>query len=485
MSVTKVLLIASICVMLANTQDFVARSFSDNMVLQQYPAVNKIYGWVNSTGLPQKITVLFATNTKLQTNSDKNGYWEIELPSFNGSFQRYGLEVSSSNGQYAEFGNIMFGNVYLCSGQSNMDFTLVKSFGYADAKKEAQSLQYVSFLKIPKKSMKKPTRYLPKITPDWTPATQSSPKFDDFSAVCWNFGVQVWKHTNIPVGLIQSSWGGTPIETWSSPEALRQCNSSKYNELVKGPKTPSNLWNAMIFPLLPVRVAGTLWYQGEGNTASVTSSELYACQQKSMIADWRKNFDSEFKFLFVQLGPWYKSGDNVPILRDSQLESLSIPGVAYGAAYDLGDPLSPYNVIHPRNKKEVGRRLFLAYKDLVSSEENNVAFQGPAVDRVEVNDGKVSLVFSNTLEAGLKKKIGKCPPNSLGTCSWFNLGTSSGDIVVKDFSIISNTSIALNVNQNIVNLTHVSYGWSSWPVPMLYDNKNDLPLVPFKLDVSQ
>ena len=163
------------------------------------------------------------------------------------------------------------------------------------------------------------------------------------------------------MGLISTNWGGTYIQPWSSPDALAQCVTTN-DYYPDNRNQPSLLWNAMIYPLLNMRVKGAVWYQGESNAKD---PEGYSCMFPAMINDWREKFKLRLPFFFVQLAAFPDGQGIFPAFRYSQTAALNLSDVGMAVAIDLGDPGSPYGAIHPRNKSEVGRRLALQAQRIV------------------------------------------------------------------------------------------------------------------------
>jgi len=245
----------------------------------------------------------------------------------------------------------------------------------------------------------------------------------------------------------------------------------------------------MIVPFLPMSIRGALWYQGEAN---VGDAPLYSCLFPAMISDWRSKFGSGFKFpfFFVMLAPWIATQpSSVPVadLRASQLSALSLPDVGYAAAIDLGDPTSPFDPIHPRNKQEVGARLLLAARNIAYG-ETRVVWQGPTFDSAtqSVTNGvaTISVTFKTYGKLGLYGKMATCPPQvPANTCANWEVQLSDGTWYAASDATSSTSSNVVVVTLKLPNIAltvkGVRYAYAIWPLITLY-SAEDLPAVPFE-----
>ena len=187
--------------------------------------------------------------------------------------QQYGVIVLT---------DIMFGNVWICGGQSNMAFTLSGVYNATDEIKKAANYSVIRLFTVTRNISDKPLQEFVDYSQHWVIASPDTVK--DFSAVCWFFGRDLHDKLKMPIGLISSNWGGTPIEAWSSAAALKYCPSDKSNpSKVSGPNSRSVLWNAMINPLINLTISGVIWYQGEANRDDPLQ---YNCTFPAMINDW-------------------------------------------------------------------------------------------------------------------------------------------------------------------------------------------------------
>lgn len=384
--------------------------FSDHMVLQRDTPLH-IWGW---SGPGEEVTVAFREQHATARSNDI-GQWSVYLApeSAGGPYQ---LTVRSTNTVVVS--DILVGDVWLASGQSNMEMPL-KGISTAPVKDSAESIRtaahpQIRLLRLTTKASAYP---LDDISANWTVCTPETAA--DFSAVAYFFGRAIQHQESVPVGLIDSTWGGTFIQAWisfdklSSDLALMPVFSS-YSEMMDeqsdvllataqekqaddaarragrpapvhpwhpGPDsfTPAVLYNGMIAPLTPYPIKGVIWYQGESNSL-LSQAGIYAQLFPALIADWRSKWhEGNFPFLFVQISTFdstpgvdLKSKDfDWGTLRDAQRRALSVANTGMAVSLDIGDPHN----IHPPNKETVGTRLALAARAVGYGE--NLEYSGP------------------------------------------------------------------------------------------------------------
>lgn len=354
--------------------------FGSHMVLQQNATV-QIRGW----GKPfEKITLTTGWNSDtLRTVADNQANWALALntPAAGGP---YSIRIEGYNTLVLD--DVLIGEVWLLSGQSNMEWTPRAGLkGGEDEVKNARNRQLRLFVV--------------------THRTASSPNYDidgrwmvcspeavmDFSAVGFFFGNRLQEQLQQPVGLVCSAWGGTPVEAWTPADSIltndrMRAGAEKLKPVPWGPVEPGRLYNAMIAPMMPLPLAGMLWYQGEGNTEN---PDTYEQSLKTMIRAWRAGFGSAFAFYFAQIAPLrgYPGESGVEI-RDAQRRVLSEPNTGMVVTADVGDTLD----IHPRNKVAVGNRLAdLALNRTYGKKE--FAASGPLFAGFKVEKQKVIVWF--------------------------------------------------------------------------------------------
>ena len=331
-------------------------TIGSNMVIQR-ESTFKLWGWAN----PDQQLLIKATWTSegmLSTTADKSGRWEIDIPT-GAAGGPYGIRITGGKDDLI-VDNIMLGDVWICSGQSNMEFT-INMFGgwgryYLKEKKELTDSKYqnIRLFTVKKDSSSK----LKEICAGkWQlPDTLT---VADFSATAWFFGLELYKKTNIPVGLVVTAWGGTTAEAWTPRKVIDNDPTVAFyksapNAAAQWPSKPSVLYNAMINPLLTMKIAGAIWYQGESN---VNDALHYRDLFTAMIRSWRKAWNSgDFPFYFVQIAPYSGYGTNSALLREAQLQALSLNKTGMAVTLDIAGDVSD---IHPVNKQDVGKRLAL------------------------------------------------------------------------------------------------------------------------------
>ena len=477
--------------------------FSDNMVLQEGAPVN-VWGWA-SPG--EKVKIELAGQVA-ELRPDNDGRWKATLGPVASSKP---LRMVITGHNRISLRNILVGEVWLCSGQSNMEWSLARSAHAAKAIAGADH-PAIRLFNVNRNAIGKPQD---NCQGKWSLCTPQTAK--GFSAVAYHFGAAIHKATGKPVGLIQSTWGGTPVEGWTSREALakvkvakamlerwdaqsesyaktRSTYALKLNvweaarqkaqkegrpaprkpraplDPSSRPNNPGSLFNGMIHPLIPFSIRGATWYQGESN---VSRAYQYRSLFPALIADWRARWGlGEFPFLFVQIAP-YRYGRNAPEmgaeLREAQLMTLrGVRNTGMAVTLDIGNPRD----IHPRNKQEVGRRLARwALRDTYGKAD--VEPSGPIYKSHLVEDGAVVLEFDH-VGGGLVSLDGQ--PLS-------HFAVAGEDRVfhpVDRADIVDGRAVRL-VIRRVKTPVAVRFGWSDAAVPNL-GNQAGLPASSFRTD---
>ena len=475
--------------------------FGSNMVLQRDKNV-PVWGWAAPN---EKITVKFNGQTK-ETVATESGKWQVTLDPMTagGPFK---LEVSGTNA--LAFDNVLVGEVWLCSGQSNMQMSVKSSL---DSEKEIAAAQYpeIRIIQIPNVMNNLPQDNVNAAWKICSPETVPG-----FSAAAYFFGREIYKSLKIPVGLINSSWGGTRIEPWTPPagfqsvpelkdisaqlnlknpssEAHRKLagEAIKKNEawlestkksvaadqLLSAPpvfppellpytnnQQPTVLYNAMINPLAPFALRGAIWYQGESNRGE---GMLYFNKMQALINGWRTVFNNNaLAFYFVQLAP-YNYGNNPQALAEiceAQVAALSIPNTGMAVTMDIGN----IKDIHPKNKQEVGRRLALQALNKTYGQKE-VVCDSPLFDNLKLEDGKAVITFKNAVE--LKTRDGKTP-------DWFEVAGEDG-VFKKADAVIAKNIITLSA-AGLEKPLAVRFSWDHIAEPNLV-NEAGLPAAAFR-----
>ena len=371
--------------------------FSDNMVLQQKSDA-PVWGTA-VVGATVRVTPSWDGLTR-ETVAGLDGKWRVVLqtPSAGGPYSLTLTETLPRKRKPATtltFSNILMGEVWFCSGQSNMQMPVGgdnpkwgQVFNYEREVADADSYPDIRLLDVERKTALTPQDDFTATANGWQVC--SSETIPSFSATAYFFGRTLYRELGVPIGLIHSSWGGTCIETWISPEALADIKSEKrgleilagqpqviaeHPEQAGNPNVPTLLYNAMVHPFLNFRIKGAIWYQGETNAGA---SYQYRDTMPLLIADWRARWGYDFPFHLVQLSAWLErqSDPNATSgwaeLREAQtMTHQTVPGVGMAVTIDIGDAED----IHPKNKQEVGRRL--ALQSLVHDYRRTMVCDGP------------------------------------------------------------------------------------------------------------
>ena len=365
--------------------------FSDNMVLQQNSTV-EIWGWAKP-GEETKLVASWNGDT-LSTVPDNQSHWEIALktPQAGGPFT---ITIQGNNRIVLK--NVLIGEVWLCSGQSNMEWSATSGIDNAQQEVAAANYPNIRFFRVDHRTALDPQIDL-KSSSGWSACTPET--MQNFSAVAYFFARRIYQQTGIPIGLINSSWGGTPAEAWT-PESIYQNNqklansAARLDEVPWGPIEPGRLYNAMIAPITRFDIAGAIWYQGESNTRN---ADTYRETFTALINSWRSQWGYEFPFYFVQIAPFsYGETRNGVRGRDEQRRTLKLKNTGMAVICDVGDTTD----IHPQNKQDVGLRL----ANLALKHHYQVLDQladPPLFSGFTTSNNKVTVSFMNA--AGLHAK---------------------------------------------------------------------------------
>ncbi len=360
--------------------------FSDNMVLQQQTDA-AIWGTATAN---KTVKVTTSWNKKsYSTKADSDGKWKVKVntPSAGGPFS-----ITISDGKTLKLNNVLIGEVWVCSGQSNMQMTMngyrnqpVLGSNEAIATSTNNSIRLISIER--EKSLETKDDF----SGEWLKCNPEN--VGDFSATAYYFGRMIQKALDVPVGLICSAWGGTRIEPWMSESGIKNFDwvnlPDKNMEGEFSPQTPTVLFNAMISPMVGFAIKGGLWYQGESNR---NEPKEYEKLMSGLVENWRAEWGiGDFSFYYCQIAPYNygTSGLNSAFLREAQLKaSTAIPNMGMACLMDVGEK----SCIHPANKEVAGERL--AYLALAKTYEmKGFEFSGPKLDKMEVEGSVVKLTF--------------------------------------------------------------------------------------------
>ena len=504
---------------------FVSKTLGSNMVLQRGDSPASLYG--HSVAPSALITVtlsdgqhseIFNVISSATPSSAGDYFWIVKMRPTEGSKKKYTITIVSSANEKSVLENIVFGDVYLCSGQSNMQFSVSAAFDAESLIAEANNYSFIRIFSVGQdNSILQETRLaddLISVERVWLEGSSDNingPHYMSyFSAVCWQFGKEIYEntlHKEIPVGLISSTWSGSMIEAWSPLSVLTNCEKHEdYIKIVEertyrkrrvtgqfGPNQPSILYNTMITPFRHMKLTAVVWYQGESNVVNVAA---YSCLQIEMIKAWRSAFQQKLFFIYTQLAAWNNGGgDGLSAFRlQQETIMLTLPKLAMASAADLGDPNSPFNPIHPRNKVEVGRRLAIAAAHLVYN--IHLPFRGPEIESVtsfrhKTRGYAVNITF-NTFSCGSGihiRPVQLCPASMRSI--YRGCGLTILEYSYKDsFSVnaeieINDCGMMVYPTQNVMDrpATQLYYGIGDIPLLKVY-NSWGIPLLPFKMLIS-
>jgi sialate O-acetylesterase len=492
--------------------------FSDNLVLQQGKPVT-IWGFAAAD---EDVTVRFAGQTQV-TRADLDGKWRISLDPMTANAQPQELSVSGKN--TVTLKNLLIGEVWVCSGQSNMQWTVSQS-GNAEQEIAGANAPQIRMFTVERATGMTPAT---DVKGSWKEANPAN--VGNFSAVAYFYGRHLHQVLKVPVGLINTSWGGTRVEAWTSRESLeeRPCaaqmlsdwdgirqswdptaEAAKFaasktawqaeakkisaenaklpadqkkkapqaprppDDPNKTPHHPAVLFNAMVAPLIPYSIQGAIWYQGESNQKRAFQ---YQELLPNMINDWRTRWNDPFSFYIVQLASF---GNGQPITKEAgipdtwaelqeaqYLTSITLPKVGLAVTNDIGEEKN----IHPKNKQEVGRRLALwaLAKDYGRAD---TVFSGPMFKNAMIEGSQVRIQFDHT-GGGLKTRDG-------GELKHFQIVGEDKKWVWAQAKIENNE--VLVSSPEVPNPVGVRYAWAAWPEGANLINAEGLPAGCFRTD---
>ena len=463
-----VLLTASLIVSTASVTNAEVRLPSiigSNMVLQRDRDV-PIWGWDDPGAT---VTVSIAGQTQSAT-ADGKGRWLVHLDkSPAGGPHTMTIEGTSK----LALEGVLFGEVWLCSGQSNMEWA-VNNSNNPEEERAAGNYPNIRHIKIPHRPADSPQDNVP--SNGWQPTTPQT--VGGFTAVGYFFGRHLHKELDVPIGLIGSNWGGTRIEPWTPPEGFQHIPALKNiaDNLDKFPsknakgainhQTSLALYNGMIHPLLPYSIRGAIWYQGESNNGE---GMLYHEKMKALIHGWRTVWNNpELPFYFVQLAPYRYGGDPERLagIWEAQAATLSVPHTGMAVTVDIGNVKD----IHPRNKQDVGKRLAL-WALAKTYGKSDTVYSGPLYRSMKVEGDAIRLSF-NHVGSGLISRDGQ-------PLSHFTIAGEDSKFVPATATIDGETIIVQA--DGVSSPKAVRFAWHQEAEPNL-SNKDGLPASPFRTD---
>lgn len=429
--------------------------FSDNMVMQRNSEVT-IWGWANSQ---EEVVISPSWNQEIyKMKANNQAMWEIVIPT-----PKEGGPYTISIKGYNEIvlKNILIGEVWICSGQSNMEMNASWGIENGDEAVKNASNPNIRLFLVPKLTATTPQNNL---SGSWANCTPDTMKY--FSAIGYFFGKRLNEELKgVPIGLISSNWGGTPAEIWTPEEVIQ--NDSILLESAKtrkeetyGPNQPGRAFNAMIAPITKLRIAGVLWYQGESNVGST----VYDKTLSALITSWRKLWKYDFPFYLVQIAP-YKYGEDHfsgTIIRDAQRKVLQeVPKTGMVLTSDI----STVEDIHPKDKKSVGIRLAnLALAD--TYKVNSAVVNGPLYKGIAIDKNKITVTFEYSEGLYFEDK----------KADLFEVA-GTDNVFYKAKAVIKNNTIILQ-SDKVKMPIKVRYAWKNTDQSNLF-NKANLPASSF------
>jgi len=428
----------------------------NHMVLQQKSEIN-LWGWCSPS---EKISVKCSWDTtRYLTKGTSGAKWSLKIktPEAGGPFT-----ITFNNKIVLE--DVMVGEVWLCGGQSNMEWSGDQKLKQSLEEAPNATNQKIRFFYVPKATADTPQE---DVRSSWKVC--SPEEMLHFSAIGYFFGKQLQQVLNVPVGLINSNWGGTPAEVWTPKEVIDQdpvlkAASVKLNPSDGWPISPGASFPAMIAPLTKFRIAGAIWYQGESNTQNYAS---YSYLMTKMIGAWREAWGVNFPFYYVQIAPFSYGYSNVcALLREQQTACLKIPKTGMVIVHDLVDDV---NNIHPVKKIEVANRLAnLALSDNYGIK--GIVSKYPMYKGMVIEKNRVRILFDN-VDKGLV--------TTDKVANEFYVAGADQKFLFASARIEGNTIVVWN--KAVKEPVAVRFGFSNTSIPNLF-SKEGLPVNIFRTD---
>ncbi len=443
---------------------------SSNMVLQRNTTV-VLWGWADAK---EKISIEASwLENVFNIKADKDGNWRVEVKTTH-SKKPQTIKINSDTSNIT-LKNVLFGEVWLCSGQSNMyqplkGYNGQPTFGSVQVTANSNNPNLRLFT-VNKAASKTPLKDVGEHT-GWQQASPESVL--DFSAVAYFYGEQLQKILDVPVGMIHTSWGGSKVQAWISNEVMSSFQTVNLDNVDITKKTnhiPTALYNAMIGPLIPYTIKGALWYQGESDRGTPSD---YKNLFPAMVKDWRNRWNiGDFPFYYVQIAPFIYNGNdafgvvnNSAFIREVQLECLDlIPNSGIAITMDIGEAYC----IHPAKKKEVADRLlFNALHQTYGYK--TIDFASPVYDSKAEKEGGLIIKFKNA-ETGLY---------TFDELNGFEIAGANKVFYPAKAKIINGKQVFVK-SDKVSNPLEVRYAWRNWVKGTLFDT-SILPASSFRTD---
>lgn len=433
---------------------------SSNMVLQQQSTVT-LWGW---SAPAEKIYITTSWNAITDsTTGSGDAKWNIKIktPAAGGP---YTITIKGSNRIVLE--NVMIGEVWVCSGQSNMEWSSLNGLTQVKEELPNSANTNIRFFHIPKTTALDPQE---DCASTWTECNAETLK--GFSAVAYYFGKQLQQQLNVPIGLINTSWGGTAAEVWAPEDVVEKdpelkSAAEKIGATNWWPHLPGRAYNAMITPITPFHIAGTIWYQGESNTGTAST---YKKLMTSLIDSWRKDWNTNFPFYYVQIAPFAYGNKHIgALLREAQTQTLTHPNTGMVVITDLVDNIKD---VHPQNKKDVGARL-AAWALAETYNKAGLAYKSPMYKNMVINKNKATVYFDNApnglILKGDKKKATE-----------FFIAGEDKNFLPAEVKIEGDHVVL--THKQIKNPVAVRFAFSNTAIANIF-SKEGLPVNPFRTD---
>lgn len=432
--------------------------YTDNMVVQQNAKV-PIWGTASAS---QRITIItsWAIKDTIRTKADAMGHWSAELNTPKADLTAHTIRCNE-----LKISDVMLGEVWLCSGQSNMEWSVNNAILNGEAEAQAATYPFIRIYKVASR-----TAFTPQLSLDakWSSCTPETMR--RASAIGYFFARSLYKDLNVPIGIISSAWGGTPAEVWTPEECFdEQMLANVCTEANEWrPHQPSVAYNQMIHPFVPFALAGVIWYQGESNRLWAAH---YDKLMQRLINGWRENFKQpNLPFYFVQIAPYNynKNKDTYAAeLREAQQETANaLAGTGMVVVSDLVDDV---NNIHPLNKQDVGARL--ANYALAEVYQKPIkGYKSPTYKSMEIKGDKVLISFDNSTPELL------CSGQQI---EGFTIAGNDGKLVPAKAKIVGD-KVEVSA-EKITKPTMVRYCFDDMTCGNL-KSSHGLPVAPFRTD---
>ena len=460
MKMTQLAIVLCLLPITANADVTLPSIIGDSMVLQQEKPIN-VWGWADPG---EKVTVSFNDSSET-AETDEKGRWAVQLDKQSANASPAELKIAGKNEIVLK--DILVGEVWICSGQSNMEWRMTQTqHGAVEIPKANHPT--IRLYNVPAHISKpEPQDNCPG---SWTACTPDSVK--SFSAVGYHFGQALSANLKVPIGLVGSNWGGTQIEPWTPKVGLDQVESLKSDNARNG-----GIYNGMVHPLAPYTMRGIIWYQGESNCLKGDTS-IYTDRTLALVKGWRTVFKQEdLPFYFVQIAPFpYGSrfakrnpkltAESLPLFWEAQEACLEkVPNCGMVVITDITGNV---NDIHPRNKLDVGKRL-ANWALTKNYNVEDLAYSGPKYRSMSVKDGKAILEFDHA-GRGLKSLDGK-------PLTHFQIAGKDKQFVDAE-ATIDGAKLIVSA-KGVAEPTAVRFGWNETAVGN-FGNLDGLPASPFR-----